>query len=258
MAVEEITAPTAIGMGGIGFGGPKATPQLNVTDRKVVTESNLSLLVKDVSKTITDIQDAIELTGGYMVNRNIYSPEEKSSGYITVRVPTEKVDTILIKVKSLAVKVVSENIKGTDITDQYMDIESRLKTLQNTKTIFEGILAKATDVEEILNVQERILYVQDQIDYLQGQLNYMDATTSSSLITINLAEDELALPYMPETTWRPDVIFKLAVRSLITNLRSVGTAAIWLGLYAVVIVPIVLLVKLVIKMVRKKSAGKKK
>jgi len=233
LAMDEAMGTSAnYGTGGRGF-----APQMDVEERKFVTDSQMSLLVKDVRTALDQIQTTTEAKKGYVVNTNIRTPEGLSTGNITIRVPADQLRPMLSYLRALGVKVVSENIFGHDVTDQYVDVQARLDTLTKTKVIFENMLPKATDVDEILRVQQRILDVQRQIDNLKGQLKYMDATASSSLITVNLATDELALPYTPDQPWRPSVVFKYATRSLVKNVRNIGSAGIWLGVYSVLWVP---------------------
>jgi len=231
----------------------ESAPQLDITDRKVITESTMSLLVKDVRQALSEIQDQAESLGGYMVNTYLSSPEEADQGNITVRVPKETLKSMLSYLRNYPVRVVSENINGRDVTDQYIDIESRLETLNKTKTIYENLLEQATEFEDIMNAQQMILSVQDQIDRYKGQLQYLDATAKAPKITVYLATDELELPYSPGKPWRPSVVFKYATRSLISTLRGVGSAAIWVGVYAIIWLP-----ALIIFIAIKKTIAKRK
>ena len=228
------------GVPAIGFAPERqVAPQPDVSQRKVVTESNLSLLVKDVRESLDKIQKEVDQKKGYVVNTYVSSPEGITNGYITIRVPVGELKTVLETLRKLSIRVVSENISGYDVTDQYVDIQARLETLNKTKAIYDGILNKATNIDEILRVQQAIFTIQNQIDSYKGQLIYLDATSSSTLITVNLSTDELSLPYAPQQPWRPSAVFKEAVRSLIGFLRLIGTAIIWAGVYSVVILPIV-------------------
>jgi len=255
MAME---APLA--MGGLGRGGGSytntATPQLDVEDRMMVTESKMSLHVEDVRKALDDIQSATEQRGGYVVNTNIRTPEGLSTGSIVIRVPEGELKGMLSWLRGSAIKVVSENITGHDITDSFIDTQERLRIMEETKKIYEDLMTKAVDFDDIERAQTRILSVQSQIDNLKGQLQYMEATSSSSLITINLATDEYELPYTPDAPWRPSVVFKYATRSMIKTVRGLASMGIWIGVYAVVWVP-VLVVFIVVKKLWKKRKEKK-
>lgn len=212
-------------------------------DRMVIRESSLSLQVQNVEESVTDIERVAEESGGFMVNSSINTPYEGATGYITIRVPESSRLMVLEKLKDMAVKVVSENVYGTDVTDQYEDIGEKLSVLQETKAKFEAILDRADDVNEILKVQQQILAVQNQIDALKGRQEYLEKTASLSLVTVSLSTDEFALPYAPDEAWRPQVVFKTAVRSLVRSVRGLADLFIWIVVYGVVLVPVIWLVR---------------
>lgn len=207
-------------------------------DRLVVRESSLSLQVDDVAGSIAMIESVAVENGGFMVNSNISSPYEGATGYITIRVPSDKRGDVLNLLRDSAVKVVSESTFGSDVTDQYEDIGEKLRILEETKAKFEEILDQATQVNDILNVQQRIISVQAQIDSLRGRQEYLEKTAELSLITVNLSTDEFALPYAPDEVWRPQVVFKLAVRSLVRTFRRAADLLIWLVVYGALLVPL--------------------
>ncbi|OGM20842.1 hypothetical protein A2714_02650 [Candidatus Woesebacteria bacterium RIFCSPHIGHO2_01_FULL_38_9] len=213
------------------------TPQPDVKDRLVVQESNLSLLVKDVTDVRNKIVKYAQDSGGYMVSSNVSNPQDAPTATVVVRVPSVKLEEALNFFHSLSVKVVSENLVGTDVTDQYVDIETRIATLEQTKARFETILESATEIADITNLTQQILSYQGQIDTLKGQQMALAKNAELAKLTIYLSTDEIALPYQPSETFRPGVIFKLAVRSLVGFLRNLAELAIWVGVYAVVWVP---------------------
>lgn len=216
------------------------TPQPDVSDRLVVKESNLSLLVNDVFGTISDIKNQAENLGGYLVESSLTNPTDVAFGRITVRVPQENLENALSYFRSLSVRVVSENLVGRDVTDEYVDIEARRETLNKTKAKFEDIMAQALEISDILNIQREIINLQSQIDQLKGRQQYLEQTARLSKVTVFISTDELALPYAPSEPWRPDAIFKQAVRSLIGTLRSVATVSIWIAVYSVLWLPVLL------------------
>lgn len=230
----------------------ESAPVPEASSRLVVQNSHLSLLVKNVAQSVQSIKTKAEEFGGYMVDSNVSNPDEAGTGNITVRIPSDQLDEILTYFRGLAVKVVSENLKGTDVTDQYVDIEERIAILERNKTRFQEIMNDAQEVSDILQIQREILNLQSQIDSLKGQQNYLAKTAQFAKVTVYLSTDELELPYAPAQAWRPEVIFKTAVRSLVGNLRNLGTLLIWTVVYAVVWVPVALVVIYIIR--RKKKS----
>jgi hypothetical protein len=218
----------------------EAPPQAG-SDRMVIQESNFSLLVKNVVETRNQILDLATKAGGYMVNANTANPGETPSANITIRVKATELESVLSELRSLAIKVVSEHLSGYDVTDQYVDIEKRIGIYEATKARYQAIMDQAREISDITQLTSQIINTQSQIDRLKGQQDYLKKNAELVKITIYLSTDEIALPYAPEDTWRPEVIFKMAVRSLITDLRGLGEKAIWLGVYAVIWVPALIL-----------------
>jgi hypothetical protein len=212
-------------------GGGEVVP-VETTDRMVITETNMSMLVLDVGEVVGKIQKMAESLGGFLVNSNLSKPEGAASGSITIRVPSSKKDEALGSFRSFGVKVVSENVSGKDVTDQYVDIEARMAILEKTKLKFEEIMDKAFTVTDLLSVQRELTNLQSRIDSLKGQKEYLEKSVDLSRITVYLSTDELALPYAPDKVWRPEVVFKSAVRSLVGTVRDLGSLVIWVVVYA--------------------------
>lgn len=252
---EKMIAPGFIGEEmAMGRGGvfQEAAPAPEVEDRLVVRNSQMSLLVENVREVQKAIIAKAENLGGYMVDSRVDSPFGIDSSTVTVRIPEPKLNEVLEYFRSLGVRVVSENLVGRDVTDEYVDLEARLATLQKTKSKFEEILEKAEKIQDILQVQREIIILQSQIDNLKGRQQYLEKTAQSSRVTVYLSTDELALPYAPTQPWRPKVIFKQATRSLIKTFRSAGVLGIWLSVYAIVWLPLLLIIWYIKKRVKKK------
>ncbi len=202
------------------------------TDRLVVQESNLSLVVKNVRESSDKATDWAKSVGGYMVSSSLSQPEEAPYAYVVLRIPAKDLKPAIEYFRSLAIKVSSENLLGTDVTDEYIDIDSRLDTLNKTKAKFEEILSKATAVQDILTVQRELINLQDQIDSLKGRQQYLEKTAELAKISLHLSTDEFSLPYAPSQPFRPAAIFKQAVRSLVGTLRGGAKLLIWVGVYS--------------------------
>jgi hypothetical protein len=226
-------------------------PATGVSKRLVSTQSYFSVLVKNVTATITELDKEVQSVGGYFLNTNISRPNQGEDANITMRVPVEKVSEIKNFLRQNSVKVVSENITSDDITDQYVDIQSRIETLNQMKQRVQAILDEAKTVDEMIRIQNQLFELQNQIDSYTGQLKYIESTAKTSLISVNLSTDELALPYAPNKSWRPSLIFKEAVRSLMETLQGAGATIIWIGVYSVILIPLAIVAYLVWKIIRR-------
>lgn len=242
MGKANFSAPA---LGGIGRSADVMPVQdytpTDSTNRLVIQDSYLSLLVKDVVETRGKIIKYANDAGGYMVNSSVNNPQDAPTSTVIVRIPSPKLEDALSFYRSLSVKVVSENLNGQDVTDQYVDIDTRIEQLERTKTKLEEILDRATQISDITNLTQQILNYQNQIDSLKGQQDALKKNAQLTKITMYLSTDEIALPYAPSETFRPSVIFKLAVRSLVTTLRGLATKLIWIGVYSIIWIPALLI-----------------
>lgn len=220
------------------------TTDVPAEKRLVIKNGSMAIVVTDVKESLRQIQEAAEAKGGYVVDSTLSYPTEQAYGSITVRIPADKLDDVMIRVRNLALKVSSEQSKADDVTDEYVDLSSRLKNLQATEAQFLEIMKKAGTVEETLQVQSELSNVRGEIEQTKGRMDYYEKSAAMALLQVNVALDEGSLPltYAPEQQWHPAIVFKRATRSMLGNLRSLGNAAIWLGVYAIIWVPVLLLV----------------
>lgn len=249
-AAAPLRAPTAE--------SPSALP------RKITKTGNLSLLVETAETTALNIEAIAGSMSGYVSDSYLYevTPGVKA-GAITIRVPADKFEEAINRIKDLALKVESENINANDVTDQFIDLEARLKNLKAQEEQYLDILKKATAVEDVLKVTNQLNQVRQQIDSWQGQLKYLNSQIDLSTITVNLtAEKEVQIFGL---NWRPITVIKQAVRSLLNGLMSYVNLIIAVVIFLPVIILWIITILLVawiiwwvVKQVKKLTKTKKK
>ncbi len=226
-------------------------PVTEATDRMVITNSNMSLLVEDVRLASDSVEQKAKALGGYSVNKYINTPFEGGSGYITIRIPLDKRDEMVSFLREAGVRVLSENIDAQDITDQYEDLDAQLAQLEKTMVRLQIIYEQAVTVQDLLNVQSQIQNQQRSIDSVKGRIQSLEAQSKTTLISVNMSTDELALPYSPGAPWRPEVTLKLAIRELTQTMRDAGDWLIWIGVYSIIWGPALVIFLLVRAEIRK-------
>lgn len=228
----------------------EVAPPTDTSSRMTVQNGSISLLVKDVNNTQKQISEKVKSIGGYVVNSDVTRPTEQPYGNMTIRVPSEKLEEVFGFLRGLGMKITSESISGYDVTDQYEDLETRLTYLQRSLAQIQAIQDQAKTYDEILSGTREVISLQQQIDSLKGRQLYLEQTAKLALVNITMSTDELALPYAPDANFRPNVIFKLAVRSLMSTLQNLGKLAIWVAVYSVIWAPVVI-IWLIVKRNRK-------
>jgi hypothetical protein len=199
-------------------------------ERMIVRNGYIELVVADVLDTRDDIARLATSYGGYVVASSIRGEEEDLRGNITIRVPDDLFEQALAEMRGMAVRVTEESTSSYDVTEEYVDLQSRLKNAEATEQQYLNILEKATDVEDILRVYERLTYVRQEIEQIKGRMQYLERTSSMSLIEARLEPEASAKP-LARAGWNALEVFKSAIRGLSVAGQVIGTIAIWLLIF---------------------------
>lgn len=202
------------------FGGKsQGLPETQVSDRKIVKNGSLSLLVKKVEDAASVVASIAEQSEGFVQSSNVYEGVSGSkSGSITIRVPSLYFDETVAELKKIAVEVQRESSDARDVTEQFIDLEARLKNLRAEESQYQEIMKRAVTIENTLSVASRLYDVRGRIEQVEGQLQYLSDETDMSLITISLTEEADAKVF--GFRWRPLVSAKFALYSMLGALAG--------------------------------------
>lgn len=189
------------------------------TDRIVLKTEELTIVVKDVNARATAIQDMAKQMGGFVVSANIYQTYASDGmqvpqADVVVRVPQDQLDAALTQVKQGTVDVKSETRSGQDVTDQYVDLQSRLAAKQAAADQLTKIMQNATRTQDVLDVYQQLQQVDSDIEVLKGQIKYYDQSASMSAVTVHIVAEETVRP-IQVGGWKPQGVARDAIQSLI-------------------------------------------
>jgi hypothetical protein len=196
---------------------PQSQPQ--ATQRLVIQNVELSIIVTDVNARVNDIQSMAKAMGGFIVSVNIYQTavndgEPVPQANIVIRVPQEKLDDALNQVKAGVVDVQNENRSGQDVTDQYVDLQSRLKAKQAAEQQLLTIMQDAKRTEDVLAVYSQLQQIQSDIEVLKGQIKYYEQSAALSAISVNVIAEQSVQP-IQVGPWTPKGVARDAIQQLI-------------------------------------------
>ena len=133
-------------------------------------------------------------------------------------------------VKAEANQVLNENVSGLDVTQEYTDLESRLRNLEKAELQLTAIMDQAWETEDVLSVYNRLVDVQEQIELIKGQMKYYEQSAALSAISISIQANEAVQP-LKIGNWQPVGVAKRAIQALINTLEFIANLLIWIGLY---------------------------
>ena len=194
-------------------------------DRLVIKNADLAIVVKDSAARMKQISDLAVEMGGFVVSSNLYQSYygpnsiEVPEATVVIRVPSERLDEALEKIKEGAVDIDHENISGQDVTSQYVDLQSQLKAKQAAEKKLLEILDQATKSEDVLAIYLQVQTVQSEIEVLKGQIKYYEESAALSSISVRLIAEESAQP-ITVGPWAPSGAAKEAIEDLIRFVQN--------------------------------------
>jgi hypothetical protein len=225
-------------------------------ERLIIRNGSLGVVVSDTEAALDGVNKLVKELGGYIVESNVYKYEEGLQASVVLRVPAESFDVALDRIRELATEVRYENTSGQDVTEEYVDLQSRLRYLEATEARLLEFLEEAEDTEAALAVYEQLRGVQADIEHVKGRMQYLEQSVALATINLEITPDELAQP-IQVGGWHPEGTLRDAFQSLIRVLRFLVDAAIVLivliiPVLVVIAVPILLLFFLVRRIIRRR------
>ena len=190
-----------------------------VQERLVIQNADLAIVVKDPKARMKEISDLAKEFGGFVVSSNLYQSftalgKEVPEASIVIRVPSERLEEALARIKEGAVDIDYENRSGQDVTSQYVDLQSQLKAKEAAEKKLLEIMDQATRAEDVLAIYLQVQIVQTEIEQLKGQIKYLEESADLSAISVRLIAEEGTQP-IEVGPWKPEGAAKDAIQDLI-------------------------------------------
>jgi hypothetical protein len=211
--------------------------------RVIIYTGNISLVIKDTRESVQMITALATEQGGYVSNANIYQSNEVPRGSITIRVPAEKYEETLTRLRAMAVRVESENTGTEDVTEEFVDLEARKTNLEHTETALQKLLDDRQQLgrtSDILEVHRELTNIRGQIEQIEGRMRYLANQAALSTITVELTPDVLYQP-VSVAGWEPQGVAKEALQALVAALQGLVNLLIWLVILVLPLLVIALL-----------------
>ncbi|MEV6192316.1 DUF4349 domain-containing protein [Streptomyces sp. NPDC051920] len=184
---EQADSGAAGAAGSGASNGRKAAPP-EVTVNSIIRTASLTVVVKDVPEALDDARTAAENAGGYVGDETTTRDErDHERTQVVLRVPTERYDEVLTGLEG-AGKVVSRTAKAEDVTDQVVDVESRVKSQRASVARVRELMDKATRLSDVVALEGELSTREADLEALLAQQSSLKDRTSLATITLTLSE----------------------------------------------------------------------
>ncbi len=207
------------------------------TERMVVFTARIEVRVDDIDPTVDDIMLITEKYGGFISAITTRS----EGGSITVRVPQKKFYEVVSEIEGLG-EVVNRDLKGEDVTENYVDLQAQLSNLQKQEGRFVEILSMCATVEDVLKVESELKRIRGEIEGITGKIKYLENRVELATITVLLSKSvgELVMG-LPQVDWWAPV--NSGLQALFTIIQGLLAIVIVLGPFVAVGLPVYYLYK---------------
>lgn len=155
-------------------------------ERKLIKTGKIEFETGDIAETRKVIFTSLEQHEGYVSSdeENAYGGRRRNT--IVVRVPADHFDLLLQEVTAGVTKFDRKVIETKDVTEEFLDIEARLKTKKELEKRYLELLNRANSVSEILEVEKEVGILRSEIESTEGRLRYLQSRVSFSTLSISI------------------------------------------------------------------------
>ena len=205
-------------------------------EQKIIKEATLRFETDNLETTFIQIQKAATSNKARIINDSEGKDFATAFRNLTVKVPSQNFDRFISDISKGISYFEVKNISAEDVTEQFIDLTSRLKTKKKLEERYLEILKKANKVSEILEIEEQISAIREEIEAKEGQLKYLESRVSESTITIEfyktIAEKEGVKISYGSKLWTAIKSGFFSLSDLLISLLSVWPFVILLCVFA--------------------------
>ncbi len=218
--------------------------------RMIIKTGSMSLETEKYDEAETKINETVKIHGGFISGtKNSVNASGNKSGTITLKVPAGKFDALVTDISRIG-KVMNQSIQASDITEEYVDLESRLKTQKELEQRLIKLLGdKAVKLSDVIEVEEKLASVRQIIEGIEGRMKLLKSQSDLSTLTVNVYE-----PSMISTSSGGGFFYELgqALNKGLSGFTNVLAVLITLVIAILPIIALVIIVLLIIKTIIKR------
>jgi hypothetical protein len=219
---------------------PAAQPQKAfpaADGRKIVRTAQLAIDVDrfdDASRVLVQIA---ERSGGFVADSSYAESNGVPAGSFTLRVPADRFAAVLTELEALG-EVTQRQISGQDVTEEFVDLGSRIRNLERHEQRLLSFMERATKVSDLLAIEEQLARVRGEIEQLTGRMRFLDR--SGDLATVAVVVKQKAKK-TSGALWDISGTLSKMRAAFLATIRQIVAVVEWLGVTGSALIPVFLL-----------------
>jgi hypothetical protein len=190
--------------------------------RKIIKTAELGVTAEDVRGEAAAAQQVANRFGGTIVSSQTYRSDNAVHADLVLSVPSEHFEDALDELRGLGEEVTTDTVSGQDVTEEYVDLQSRERNLLAAEQSLLDLYNRADDVQDALSIQRELTVVRGQIEQVQGRMQYLKQ--SSDMSQISLSIQPVTSPPKPPPAWDPALVVVRAWNASLAVLQALSAA----------------------------------
>ena len=185
----EMNAPEVSYEGEIPTVRSKEKPKI-YSNRKMIWSADLEFQVEDMEASTDALQNVVRSLGGFVSGMSRSSTNYRIQNQFQIRIGNEQFDALVQQIKGQATFLDRVDIRSEDVTEEFVDIESRLATKKEARERYLDILRNKTgDVKDIIEAEEAIRKITEEIEAKEGRLRFLKDKVSLSTVSVLIYQE---------------------------------------------------------------------
>lgn len=158
-------------------------------ERKIIKNADLQLQVDNYQQTVEEVKKQVVAMAGYIANESVNAKDSQGNirGHVQIRIPFLQFEPFMNGIEGLG-KVQNRNIYTQDVTEEFVDVESRLNAMKTKEERLLAILQKAGQLSDVLAVENELANTRAELESLQGRLRFLSNRVDYSTINLNIEQ----------------------------------------------------------------------
>jgi len=157
-----------------------------VVERKIIRNGSAEVRVNDIGEGKRQVDSLLKKYKGYYAGE-VYNNMDVTHSYsLSIRIPAGAFDNFLNELGNGVGEIAYKNINSQDVTEQFIDLETRLKNKRNYMVSYRALLQQARSVKDILDIEEKIRVIEEEIESAEGKLKYLNNQVDYSTLELQI------------------------------------------------------------------------
>jgi hypothetical protein len=159
-----------------------------VVKKKIIKDGRLGLKVQDIKSAKAGVDALVKNHEGYYANENFNNTDFELSYNLKIRIPSANFEKFISDIEAGEGEIQYKAIDARDVTDQFIDLETRLENKKSYLNRYSDLLKRANTIREILDIEEKIRGLEEEIESTTGRLKYLSDLVDYSTLDLTITE----------------------------------------------------------------------